>query len=288
MQHDNDVAERPDFSDDEDEKFVYDSEKPPAENEEVEADTTEDDSPSSENETADEDADTEAEDDGDDSDGDDTDIEEPEVEAKPDQRKTPRAEKRIRELAQQNKALIEQLKAAPAVDPNLTRDENGQPPQFPTYAEGEEVTPDRLQRDVVQTSKTIAEALVKRELTEYHARQENIARAEKFQSDLTSVETKYEALNPDSAQHDAVLTKKVFELYSEASDGGKRPVALGKFVDNLMDLADASATKRSAEVKTTLDKQAANAAITPTTAPKRQKSFSQLSDEEMESRLGWA
>lgn len=285
---DEDVAEQPNFEDAEDAKFVYDSEKPPAENEAVESETTEDDSPSDENETVDEDADTEAEDDSDDSDGDDTDVEEPEVKAKPDQRKTPRAEKRIRELAQANKALVEQLKAAPPVDPNLTPDESGKTPQFPTYNEGEEVTPDRLQRDVVQSAKTIAEALVKRELTSYDARQQAIARAERFQAELTAVETKYEGLNPDSAQHDPVLTQKVFELYSEASDGGKRPVALGKFIDNLMDLADASATKRSADVKTTLDKQAANAAITPNTAPKRQKAFNQLTDEEMESRLGFA
>lgn len=194
------------------------------------------------------------------------------------ERKPTRAERRIHQLTDR----IEQLQ-----QPNPLL-QNQQSPQFPQYQPGEEITPDRLQQDVVQTAAQIANMIVDEKLAKQTA-------TSNFQQDMVNVERDY----PELAQVPEIEQAIVDEFQARAFrvvgfDGAGQPITR---VDPSVRLADiakkhvegarALAQKTSAEMKNAVAMTADTSAVKPTGSVREEKPFKEKSIAEMERELGF-
>lgn len=199
-----------------------------------------------------------------------TDTEATESEA---ERKPTRAEKRIRDLVEENKRLKEQSYQQPYADQSL---------QMPQYAPGEEIAPERLQQDVVQTANAIASLQTQNQIQQFEART-NLDR------DVEVLPTKYPELDENSSTYNPVLEEKIEAAFKARAfkNGQLDPtVRLADVAQDFIDVARSAATKSSADIKNAVAKQADESAVRPTGSNKTERSFSDLSIEEMESKLG--
>jgi hypothetical protein len=171
-----------------------------------------------------------------------------------DTRHTPRAERRIRELARKNRELEQQQ--APYVQPF------GMPPQMPRYEPGAEISPEQLQRDVAQAADGIAQLRVQQALSQYDQKAQYHQRVQQIESDVNFVESKYAELNPDSDKYDARLSSRVTKMYEKAS-ASNPALRLSEFVADAMELAGAGTDRARSEVRANLSKQAGSSAVTP-------------------------
>lgn len=189
------------------------------------------------------------------------------------ERKPTRAEKRIRDLVEENKRLKEQSYQQPYADQSL---------QMPQYAPGEEIAPERLQQDVVQTANAIASLQTQNQIQQFEART-NLDR------DVEVLPTKYPELDENSPTYNPVLEEKIEAAFKARAfkNGQLDPtVRLADVAQDFIDVARSAATKSSADIKNAVAKQADESAVRPTGSNKTERSFSDLSIEEMESKLG--
>ena len=189
------------------------------------------------------------------------------------ERKPTQAERRIRDLVQENKRLKEQSNQPIFADPSL---------QLPQYEPGEEILPERLQQDVVQTANAIASLQTQNQIQQFEART-NLDR------DVEVLSTKYPELDETSSSYNPVIEEKIEAAFKARAfkNGQLDPsVRLADVAKDFIDVARSAATKSSADIKNAVAKQADESAIRPTGAQTSDKSFSDLSIEEMESKLG--
>lgn len=176
------------------------------------------------------------------------------------ERSAPRSERRMEKLIDNLKSKtdevselrkqMESLKSPPA-----PRSE----PQLPPWVQPEqqsEITWDQYQAQVADTARN----LVKTELTAF---QSKVLQYEGFKEDLSAVESRYPILNPDSENYDKEKAKTVAELYQKASTSDP-DLRLGKFVDSIMSFHQAGQESGKQELKSSVIKQEAEAAVTPT------------------------
>lgn len=188
------------------------------------------------------------------------------------ERKPTRAEKRIRDLVEENKRLKEQFNQ-PLADPSL---------QFPQYNPGEEIAPERLQQDVVQTANAIASLQTQNQLQQFEARS-NLSR------DVEVLPAQYPELDETSPEYNPVLEEKIEAAFKARAfkNGQLDPsVRLADVAKDFIDVARSAATKSSADIKNAVAKQADESAVRPTGSNKTDRDFKDLSIEEMEARLG--
>lgn len=176
------------------------------------------------------------------------------------------AEARAESLAKQ----IEQLTASS--QPQQTWDQLNQP--LPTDENGQ-VDATEFERRILAKASAIAEIQT--------ARTQHIAR---INSEAQQIMDKYKVLNPDAGDvYDKDLSEGVTE--SLLAYARQNPTAsLTKFADKLMKPYERSISKQVGGMQEIITKQAAETALRPSSAPKSEKNFKDLSMKEMEERLG--
>jgi uncharacterized protein YkwD len=200
------------------------------------------------------------------------------------ERRNAQREDRIHELT----AKVKQLEQQSQLPQGMAS------PQFPQYQEGETVTPERLQRDLVQTAQSIAELTVTQRINQERA-------VSNLDRDTEVLPTKYPELNHDAPEYSPELEKAITEEFQEkafrivgyarngqpitALDPGVRLAAIAK---RYTDVARAAATRSSANTSNAVSQTKDQSSIRPQGTTKGGKEFKDLSIKEMEAKLGFA
>ncbi len=176
--------------------------------------------------------------------------------------KTPRFERRTEKLIDTLKAKtdeaselrkqLESLKVQP-----VPQEQNANlPPWLQDQVPQGEISLDEYRAQVADTARN----LVKTELGEFARKS---AQVNNFEKDLLKVESKYPILNQDSDTYDKEKARTVAELYSKASTADPS-LGLADFVDKMMSFHQAGQEAGQKELKTSVIKRDAQAAVTPT------------------------
>lgn len=195
----------------------------------------------------------------------------------------PRGQRRIQQLS-------EKLRQANQPNQPISAQQS---PQFPVYEDGQQVSTQQLQQDVVQTAGAIAQLQVKRELEQQSA-------INHFERDTELVPRKYDELNPDSPSFSPELDEAIALEYQERAF---RPVydqqgnLIGRQLDpsvRLSDIADrqmkaarAFASRSSANIRDRVNATADTTAIRPGGEKPAAKEFKDLTLEEMKAKVGY-
>ena len=123
-------------------------------------------------------------------------------------------------------------------------------PQMP-----DEVTPEEYRANVAESARKLVQV-------EMRAFQNEFIKIENFRNDLIESEAKYPILDPKSEYYDKVKSDKIAELYEKASAGDPN-LRLSKFVDSIMSFHEAGQNSGREEIKASVIKQEAEAAVTP-------------------------
>lgn len=182
-----------------------------------------------------------------------------------------------------------------AADPNQFPGGNSTSPQFPTYREGDVVSPERLQQDVVQTASAIANLQVKQQLELRDA-------THQFERDQESLPTKFAELNPDpnndlyTPELDEAIAQeyreRAFKVVGYRPDGSPihqldTSVRLSTIAERQVNAARAYAKRTNANMNNAVDANADDAAPRPTGDKPSEVPFENLSRDEMRKRLGY-
>jgi hypothetical protein len=170
-----------------------------------------------------------------------------------------------------------------------------QSPQMPQYQPGQEVSPEQLQQDVVQTASAIAGLQVQQQLQQHDAKRN-------LDADITSLPKSFDELNPDNDLYTPELDQAIAQEFQERAF---RVVGYQPNGQPIRQLADPSvrlndiaqrhvASARALAQRMSASGQAATAALADTAAPRpagqgpAEKPFTSLSREEMRKKLGYA
>lgn len=253
----------------------------PAENTQVAEDSTLDTSPVAETETS-ESTETDGQ-------AEDTQINESATDDTGDsERKPSRAERRIRQLAEENKQLRSQS--------NQFAPSPQQPPQQ-MFEPGAEYSVDEVQQKVAQAAQSIALPQVEQLRQEFETKEA----LRNFDADLEVITTKYPELADDSPIAPALEAEIEQEYKSKAYRlVGFDPITnqpqyridpsvrLADIAKQKVDLARAIATQSSADMKNAVARTADTSALKPSGATRENKPFAAKSVAEMEAELGFA
>lgn len=170
-----------------------------------------------------------------------------------------------------------------------------QSPQMPQYKDGETVSPERLQQDVVQTASAIANLQIERQLQHRDA-------VHTFERDADHLPTKFKELNPDpdNAAYVPELDEAIAQEYQERAfrtvgyDNQGRPirqldtsVRLSDIAERQVRAARAYAAKSNASINTAVAQTADEGAPRPTGQTPSEIPFEKLSLKEMKARVGY-
>ncbi len=178
--------------------------------------------------------------------------------------------KRTEKLIDTLKAKTDEVSALRRQLDSMRQIPQSQEPQLPPWLQNPvmegEVTPEQYQANVADTARN----LVKAEISGF---QQKVLKYETFKDDLAQVEAKYPILKEGSDVYDPQKSKNIAELYQKAS-AGDPSLRLIDFVDSIMSFHEAGQSSGRDEVKTSVIKKEAEAAITPTpeTGSQSQKS----------------
>lgn len=213
-------------------------------------------------------------------------VDEQPLEQQPEQEKPKpsRAERRIHQLNEKIRQQAQSNQLGPQQPP----------PQFPRYEEGQQVSPEDLQRDVVQTADAIAAIRVNQQLAQRDA-------VNYFERDSERLPTIYSELNPDNDTYTPELDEAIAQEYQERAFKviGYNPqtgepitqldpsVRLADIAERQVKAARAYAAKTAATMRTAVSQTADETAPKLTAEPPDERRFEDLSIEEMESRLGY-
>lgn len=177
--------------------------------------------------------------------------------------KAPRVERRTEKLIDTLKAKTDEVSALRAQLDSFKAQPQQAAPQLPPWLQPqpqEEVTWDQYQAQVADTARN----LVKSEITAF---QSKVSQYEDFKEDLTEVEAKYSILKEGSDEYDPGKAKVIAELYQKASAADPN-LRLGNFVESVMSFHQAGQETGKKELKTSVIKRDAEAAVTPTQSGK--------------------
>jgi hypothetical protein len=168
-----------------------------------------------------------------------------------------------------------------------------QSPQFPQYQPGQEVSPEQLQQDVVQTASAIADLQVESRFQQYDAKRN-------FESDVQNVPQTYSELNPDNDAYTPELDEAIAQEYQERAfrvvgvDRSGNPIRQLDPSVRLADIAKRHVTSaRALAAKLNASNQAATNAAADGTAPRptgakpAERPFESLSRDEQRAKLGY-
>lgn len=195
---------------------------------------------------------------------------ETEVEA---ERKPTRAERRIRDLVDENKRLKEQ---------QGQQFQQFQQPPVPSIEPGAELTPEQYQQHLVQAADSIAQVRVQQQLEQYKA-EANLDR------DVEVLPKQYPELDENSPEYNPVLIEKIESAYKARAfnNGSLNPsVRLADVAKDFVDVARAAAKQSTTEMKNAVAKTADTTAVRPGAGVRQEKDASEMSIEELEQKLG--
>ena len=198
---------------------------------------------------------------------DDTELTRPEEEGK----RSPRQEKRFAKMSNKIRELSENNQ-----QPVNMFDTN----QQPQYDGGV----DEYQQQIARQAEMIADIKVK----ELEQRQLSKDRADNFERDVDIIERKYPELNAEGKNYDPALSNKIASMYERFSD--KNPdIRLRDIVEDIMEVANRQSARSNASVSASVANAAAETTLKPdtTTTESNQKDFTELSEKEMEEKLGF-
>lgn len=187
-------------------------------------------------------------------------------------------EKRIHKLVDERDRIKEEKESLARQVEELTAQLSSQPqgviPQSPTIEPGAEVTQEQYKADVVRTAQSIAQLEVQKERI--------IDRINKEAQESIS---DHPELNPKSEVFDKELSDTITE--SVRAQIQVNPTAsVKKLVNNLMKPYRKAVEKQVAENTTIVAKQVAETALRPSQVKAVEKPFAELSEKEMEEKLG--
>lgn len=190
------------------------------------------------------------------------------------------AQSRIQELLEGNKQKdqeIERLKSQEAAQLQAKQSPIGGS-KFSDQLTGQTVAPEDLDAAADQYAAQTAEALVEMKLQPIVKQLQD----RELRNDVERVQTAYESLNPDSDNYDASLDKGIAEGYMKYGQGR---VSLADYVTEQMAMVNAQAEKQTAQTNAEVQKVQDDAAIRPG-SPRSETPFNELSEAEMEKKLG--
>lgn len=180
------------------------------------------------------------------------------------------AEARATEAESNAQSLTDKLgELTGSVEPNAT----GQP-YNPQVEPGAEISPDQYKQDVMRTADSIVQLRMK---------QQSII--SKVNDEARESLTKHPELDPNSDVFDQELSKSV-TVAVEAHVKAEPNPSVSKFVDRLMKPYKGAVAKEVGKMNESLAKQASQSAVKPTSVAKGDKDFGELSESEMEKKLG--
>lgn len=203
-----------------------------------------------------------------------------------------RQERRDQERAQRMQALNQQVRQSgqPSYQPVPGQNQS---PQFPNYQDGQVVSPQQLQQDVVQTADAIASIRVNQQMAQARA-------VDHFDRDQETIPTKYPELNPEHASFTPELDEAIAQEFQERAftvvgyDNQGKPITQLNPQVRLADIADRHIkAARAYAQKTSADTQQRQNAVADETAPKPNggrpaaKAFKDLTLDEMRAKVGY-
>lgn len=191
------------------------------------------------------------------------------------------AARRIRELANENKRLLEEVSRF-AQTP--TQPQSSQP--ISEFLKGrEEIDPSELDKIVEERVAQAGGAASSLEVQKFRFEMEQKDAVRQYDTDSDAIETRYPALDSKSDQYNPVLERAIAETWKAQAVQGNRinpSVRLTDVAERYMN-AIQSAVERTTPVASS---QADTLSVTPTAQPVREDvSFENLSTAEMEKRL---
>jgi len=175
------------------------------------------------------------------------------------------AETKAQSLTEKLGELMTPIESAPASQEQFK----------PKVEPGAEISLDDYKRDVTLT----AQGLVNLELRKERA----INRIDK---EATEVVSKYPELDPDSDSFDRELSDTITEAVEAHVKASPYTASVKKFTARLMKPYQRAVKKEAGKVTENVAKQASETAARPTSVKGGEKKFEELSEEEMEERLG--
>lgn len=195
-----------------------------------------------------------------------------------------RAERRIKQLNE---------KVRQATQPNQPFGGQQQSPQFPQYQDGQQVSSQQLQQDVVQTADAIATIRVNQQLAQRDA-------VNNFDRDTETIPTKFKELNKDDPSYTEELDEAIAQEFQERAfkvvgyDQQNRPITQLDPSVRLSDIAErhvrgarAYAAKSNGNIQTAVDSSADTTSPRPTGAKPSERPFESLSLAEMKAKVGY-
>jgi len=145
---------------------------------------------------------------------------------------------------------------------------------IPQVEPGAEISPDQYKQDVMRTADGIVQLRIKqREVID------------KINNDTREAEAKYPALDVKSDDFDKELSESITAGVEAHVRSSANP-NVGKFIDKLMKPYKGAVEREVGKVGESLAKQASQTAVKPTSVTKGEKTFEELSEKEMEKKLG--
>lgn len=206
-----------------------------------------------------------------------------------------RQERRDQERANRQPSPMSQLNQQPQQPQGGNQPFGAQPsPQFPQYQPGQEISPEQLQNDVVQTASAIANLQVQQQLQQHDA-QRNL------NDDIANVPSTFQELNPDNDAYTPELDEAITQEYQERAfrvvGYDQRTGQPIRQLDPSVRLADiakrhvtsarALAQKLSASNQAATNAAADGQAPRPTGATPAERPFESLTREEQRAKLGY-
>lgn len=196
---------------------------------------------------------------------------EPEIDEPSTDEKSPRFEKRIRQLSAKVKELTTQAPVAPnvpIVPPVLQPNSVPQvrPRELPEGDYTSEEVNAFVQSEAVRTGQALSSIEVGQLRAELAHKDEVQAVTTAFTNDLHSIETRYPELNEDSKVFDAELSQTVTELYEDALLANPKTASLSKIAERVMKINERAATKSASAAVKSVTSQRSNSAPTSTTS----------------------
>ncbi len=203
-----------------------------------------------------------------------------------------RQERRNQERAQRMQELNQRVRQSgqPSYQPGQGQNQS---PQFPNYADGQVVSPQQLQQDVVQTADAIASIRVNQQMAQQRA-------VDHFERDQEIVPSKYPELNPENAAFTPELDEAIAQEYQERAfevvgyDNQGKPITRLNPSVRLADIAARHVkAARAYAAKTSADTQNRENANADATAPRPNggrpaaKKFEDLTLDEMRAKVGY-
>ncbi len=188
------------------------------------------------------------------------------------------ANQRIRELNQRTKDAEARAQSLADRLAEITEPVGSQgfnPQYTPQVQEGQEISPEQYQSDVVKT----ADALVDIKIKQNNA-------INRINNESSEVIRKYPQLDPDSSEFNKELSEAVTEATEAHVRNSPYSASVSKFVEKMMKPYQGAVSKEVEKVSENLARQVSESALRPTSIRKGEKTASEKSIAELRAELG--